>query len=242
MVCQNCIQDEKDCILEKTPEVISNLFEFPHYLILDTNVVLDQIDVLEENTICNVVVLSTVIDEVKNKSSSVFNRFRDVYKSSWRKFFVFVNEHHKDTYVVRKPGESTNDRNDRAIRVATKWYDTHLAEQQKDIPEEKRVRVVLISDDAGNRAKAKEEGILVCTVEEYLKSLLRNLDLLDKICKKDYEFESNKKALFPPHLSVVEIHQGIRGKRFIQGQFMASRENYLEGTVMAEGYEKGVSL
>lgn len=209
---------------------------------MDTNVVLDQIDVLEENTICNVIVLSTVIDEVKNKSSSVYNRFRDVYKSTRRKFFVFVNEHHKDTYVVRKPGETSNDRNDRAIRVATKWYDDHLLANQANVPEEKRVRAVLITDDAGNREKAKEEGILVCTVEDYLKSLLRNLDLLDKICKKDYEFESNKKPLFPPHLSVVEIHQGIRGGKFVQGQFMASRENYLEGTVMAEGFDKGVSV
>lgn len=204
--------------------------------------VLDQIDVLEENTICNVIVLSTVIDEVKNKSSSVYNRFRDVYKSSWRKFFVFVNEHHKDTYVVREPGETSNDRNDRAIRVATKWYEEHLAERQQNVKENERTRVVLITDDAGNRQKAKEEGILACSVEEYLKSLLRNLDLLDKISKKDYEFESNKKALFPPHLSVVEIHQGIRAKRFVQGQFMASRENYLEGTVMAEGFDKGVSF
>lgn len=29
---------------------------------------------------------------------------------------------HRDTYIKQEPGESVNDRNDRAIRVATAWY------------------------------------------------------------------------------------------------------------------------
>ena len=39
-----------------------------------------------------------------------------------RNWFVFVNEHHAETYVERRPGESANDRNDRAIRRAAAWY------------------------------------------------------------------------------------------------------------------------
>ena len=47
------------------------------------------------------------------------------------------------------PGESPNDRNDRAIRRAAKWYAEHLAG--------KGINVVLLSDDADNRAKAEGE-------------------------------------------------------------------------------------
>lgn len=34
---------------------------------------------------------------------------------------MFTNEHFKGTFVERLSGESPNDRNDRAIRVAAKW-------------------------------------------------------------------------------------------------------------------------
>lgn len=63
----------------------------------------------------------------------------------------------RDTYVARLPGESSNDRNDRAIRVATKWYDNHLKMKKRHI------RAVLLTDDADNRRKAIEDGILVCS-------------------------------------------------------------------------------
>ena len=42
------------------------------------------------------------------------------------KFFVFCNEFHKDTWVPQDAGESINDRNDRAIRVATKWQEIRI--------------------------------------------------------------------------------------------------------------------
>lgn len=58
----------------------------------------------------------------------------------------------RDTYVERQPGESANDRNDRAIRVAVNWYDKHL--------DGTNVRAVLITDDAKNRQLAIDDGIL----------------------------------------------------------------------------------
>ncbi|KAL2905965.1 Exosome complex exonuclease RRP44-like protein A [Bienertia sinuspersici] len=82
-------------------------------LIVDTNVVLNQIDLLENQAIDEVVVLSVVLDEVKNKNLSVYNRLRTLCSNSQRKFFVFSNEHHKETYVKAMVGESPNDRNDR---------------------------------------------------------------------------------------------------------------------------------
>lgn len=68
-------------------------------MLLDTNVVLDQIDVLEEDVICDVIILQTVLEEVKHKSSSVYKRLRDIISNPKRKFYVFVNEHHKYDYI-----------------------------------------------------------------------------------------------------------------------------------------------
>lgn len=69
---------------------------------------------------------------------------------------------YRDTYVARKAGETVNDRNDRAIRIATAWYGSHLAASQ---PKSKKqhVSIVLLTDDAANCQKAKAEGLIACS-------------------------------------------------------------------------------
>lgn len=54
-----------------------------------------QIDLLENPAIDDVVVLSVVLEEVKNKNIAVYNRLRALCSNSLRKFFVFSNEYHK---------------------------------------------------------------------------------------------------------------------------------------------------
>jgi exosome complex exonuclease DIS3/RRP44 len=88
---------------------------------------------------------------VRKRNLSAYTRLRTLCAAPSRRVFVFANEHHRDTYCLAEPGESPNDRNDRAIRVATAWY-------ARVCP---GVRVVLLTADAGNRAKARAEGIEV---------------------------------------------------------------------------------
>ncbi|XP_073030891.1 exosome complex exonuclease RRP44 homolog A-like [Primulina eburnea] len=64
-------------------------------LIVDTNVVLHQIDLLENPALDDVVILSIVLEEVKNKNLAVYNRIRALCSNAQRKFFVFSNEYHK---------------------------------------------------------------------------------------------------------------------------------------------------
>lgn len=82
-------------MLSEDPVSKSDLFKDPHYLLLDTNVILDQIDVFEENAITDVIVLQTVLDEVKHKSASIYKRLRDILVNPARRFYTFVNEHHR---------------------------------------------------------------------------------------------------------------------------------------------------
>lgn len=55
----------------------------------------------------------------------------------------------RDTYVKQEPGESPNDRNDRAIRRAAEWYAQRLPVKP----------ILLLTDDAGNRTKANDAGV-----------------------------------------------------------------------------------
>jgi exosome complex exonuclease DIS3/RRP44 len=66
--------------------------------------------------------LRLVLDECRARSKASYERLRALCQDPAKRFFVFANEHHRDTYVKATPGESPNDRNDRAIRVAAQFY------------------------------------------------------------------------------------------------------------------------
>lgn len=203
-------------------------------LVVDTNVVLNQIDLLENPAIDDVVVLSIVLEEVKNKNLSVYNRIRAICDNSMRKFCVFSNEYHRDTYVKDMRGETKNDRNDRAIRVAAQWYQKHLGGA---------VKVLLITNDKENKRKASEEGICAETVESYVKSLDRPdlLDLLVRPSSEDVDMEevedlrpSKRKVIYSEHKPMSEITSGLHRGIYHQGKLRVNRYNPFEAYVGSE--------
>lgn len=103
-LCKICDHENHDRILAARPVSKSSLYPFAHYLVLDTNVVLDQIHVFEEDVLSDIIVLHTVLDEVKHKSSMVYKKFKDIQGDRLRNFYVFVNEHHK--YVTQRVSKS----------------------------------------------------------------------------------------------------------------------------------------
>lgn len=62
-----------------------------------------------------------VTQEVQHKNLSLFNRLKQLLKDDTRVFVFFANEHHSSTFPKAIKGETPNDRNDRAIRIATAW-------------------------------------------------------------------------------------------------------------------------
>ena len=238
--CTLCKQQTP--VLESCPIVESDLCTHPHYLLPDTNVVLHQIDFLEDPAIVNVILLQVVLQEVKHQNLGVYKRIRDVIGNPVKFFYVFANEHHHETFIERDGSESSNDRNDRAIRTATRWYDQHLSQAVKasDVP-----RVVLLTNDRENREKAQETGLESYTVYEYAKSLVAHPSLVDRLArlddKTDGDGAKNKsKILCPEHLPLSVIQTGLKSGKYLQGAFQGSRENYLEGSVNVHSMEKWV--
>lgn len=80
-------------------------------------------------------------------------------------------------------------------------------------------------------------------MQDYVGSLENAGFLIDKLSKKDYILDGEGRApLFPCHLSPAQIHSGIKSGKLLQGTFLASRENFLEGSVNCESIEKFVSI
>ncbi|MGH0159666.1 UNVERIFIED_CONTAM: hypothetical protein FKN15_037839 [Acipenser sinensis] len=230
-VCDSCKQDSP--VLQQDPCIESSLCKCPHYILPDTNVVLHQIDVLEDPAITNVIMLQTVLQEARHRSAPVYKRIKDVIHNVERHFYTFTNEHHRETYIEQAQGESANDRNDRAIRVAAKWYSEHLKKDQK----EEGFQIILLTNDKKNKEKAEEAGLVAYTCEEYIQSLVANPELVDRLASTPddvNEIESGK-IIFQEHLPLSKLQQGIKSGTYLQGTFRSNRDNYLEATVWVHG-------
>nr|XP_054755302.1 exosome complex exonuclease RRP44-like [Lytechinus pictus] len=245
-VCSKCSMDKPVLEKEPVPEVANTLCRYPHYLLLDTNVVLHQVDILEDKAIKNVILLQTVQNEVKHRSLPSYKRIRDLIANDKKKFYVFTNEHHRETYIEIEPKESPNDFNDRAIRKSLTWYDNHF----KDT----KIKIVLLTNDVDNRDKARKEGCMAYTVNEYVKAMEGRPELMDRLAQietKERQRKANdsditapggKNVLYPEHLSSCEINTGIKEGRYKKGTFKASRENFREGYVSVQGVDKMVFI
>ncbi|KYQ92675.1 putative exoribonuclease [Tieghemostelium lacteum] len=206
--------------------------------ILDTNVILHQIDLLEDPSLKNIVILSTVLNEVKSQNRSIYNRIKEVIKDISRQFYVYANEYSQYTSITRENGESPNDRNDRAIRIATDWYRSHLHKYQ--------VKVFLITNDKDNLLKSKSLGIDGKTIQELVFELSsENPSLVDKLSdpNEDHSGEledSKSKIQYAEHRPMNILTEDIKNGKVYQGIIRINMNNYKEGNVQCHSIEKDI--
>ncbi|KAJ8256088.1 hypothetical protein COCON_G00199520 [Conger conger] len=118
------------------------------------------------------------------------------------------------------------------------WYSEAPGKNAlKNAPAAEELRIVLLTNDRGNKEKAEESGILAYKCDEYVKSLIANPELVDRLAltPDDSSEITSSKFLFPEHLPLSKIQAGIKNNTFLQGTFRASRDNYLEATVFVHG-------
>ncbi|KAK8196738.1 exosome catalytic subunit dis3 [Zalaria obscura] len=231
-------------ILSDTP---AGTKQFPngHYLVPDTNALLTGMDLFEiESEFRDVIVLQTVLEEVKNRSLPLYHRLISLTKNDLKHFYVFFNDFRVETYVVRDEAETINDRNDRAVRKAVKWYGEHL---QQAVANRKSIRcptVVMISDDRENLRKAKDDGIAALSLRDYVAQLEDADRLLDMVSAGREQRESKGKAelLYPDYLSLSALLTGVKAGTMHQGIFNVSPYNYLEGSVHVPAFDKSLLI
>ena len=218
-----------------------------HYLVPDTNALLNALDAFEQTSaFYDVIILQTVLEELRNRSLPLYNRLVGLTKSEDKRFYVFFNDFRLETYVVRDSGESINDRNDRAVRRAVQWYAEHLAQavkaaggKAKQVP-----AVVMISDDKDNLKNAKKDGIEACSLRDYVQGLENADQLLDMIsaAKEGREIRDAKAGenIYQEYFSVSKMMTGVKNGTLHQGIFNVSPYNYLEGSVHVPAFDKSL--
>ncbi|EHK45282.1 hypothetical protein TRIATDRAFT_128033 [Trichoderma atroviride IMI 206040] len=250
-LCRACLsQAPRNAANEALPFVLSErpagTKSFPqgHYLVPDTNALLNAMDLFEQSSsFYDVVILQTVLEELKNRSFPLYNRLVGLTKSEDKRFYVFFNEFRQETYVNREAGESVNDRNDRAVRQAVKWYGEHLAlTKAAKIP-----AVVMLSDDRDNLRKAREQGLHASSLRDYVRELEDGERLLDMIAESQSQAQggfkqASQQPIYPEYYTASRMMTGVKAGLLHQGIFNVSPYNYLEGSIKVPAFPKSLLI
>jgi exosome complex exonuclease DIS3/RRP44 len=190
----------------------------------------------------DVIILQTVLEELKNQSLPLYNRLLSLIKTDEKRFYLFFNEFRLETHVRRGQNESINDRNDRAVRAVAKWYSEHLRSTLKKGKKEKSLpAIVVITDDKENLRKAKEEGVTALSLSDYVSGLEdadRLLDMISEAREARDAKGARGELFYPEYYSMSKIMTGLRAGTLHQGVFNVSPYNYLEGSVNVGAFDK----
>ncbi|PFH47029.1 hypothetical protein AMATHDRAFT_153135 [Amanita thiersii Skay4041] len=250
--------DSKRTMLPFAGDISHAAFPEGHYVLPDTNIFLSQMDLLESSIFTpSIILLQTVIEEVRHRSLPLYNRLKALTKSDEKRIWVFYNEYRSETAVVREENETPNDRNDRGIRTAAAWYTSHLSLARKQLrgKNKKAPKVLLITEDAANRRKAEAQGISTMSIRQYVEKMSEDdkkpqlLDLLTAVDEDEIEptrasaaATGTKASLYSEYLPQAMLLAGIKSGNLHQGHFNANQYNYLEGEVSTPAFNKPVLL
>ena len=212
-----------------------------HYVVVDTNVILHQMDVLESPVFTNVIIMQTVANEVRNHSMPLYNRLRTLLMDPDRRFWLFYNDFHQDTNVVRFADESPNDRNDRAIRQAAAYYTAHFRTHALSGHAD---TTVIVSEDVENVHKARVEGLEACSVREYITGFQNAEQLSDLLSARtvDENRAPRGSRVFDEYWPTTQLEAGYKAGTLHKGFFNANAYNFLEGAVRSEALSKPILL
>ncbi|KAG8814310.1 exosome catalytic subunit dis3, partial [Serendipita sp. 399] len=225
-------------------------YRYGHLIIPDTNVLLGQMDLVESPLFdAPLIILQTVLDEVRHRSIPLHNRLKNLLKADDKRVFVFYNEYCQGTAIHRNKDEIVNDLNDRSIRTAALWYKKHITSMLGPVRVQPNTfpQIVLLTDDAENRRRASSEGIEAVSVRKYIEGSKNGALLLDLLAvtgrdASDQTATATLSAIYPEHMSSAMLSAGIKSGQLHQGHFNANQYNYLEGSVKVAAFDTPVLI
>lgn len=220
---------------------------FGHYVLPDTNALLSGIDLLEQTSnFRDIIIVQTVLEELKNRSLPLYNRVISLTRSEEKHVYVFFNEFRHDTYVLREPGESINDRNDKAVRRSVQWYGEHLQKAAKSRRSKAPApAIVMLTNDKENLRKSAAENLNAYTLQDYVSGLADADRLLDMItsAREPHDSRSDTRdQVYPEYYSLSKMMTDIRAGSLHQGIFNVSTYNYLEGSVQVAAFDRALLI
>ena len=203
--------------LSKKPRLDSSKqFKKAHIVIPAATALIQQIDVIADVDFGqNIVIMQSVLADVKAHNFPLFARLKDMIKENDRKIYVFCNEFHCETYRNRMAGETAAQYSDRLFKIAINWYKLHLDD----------IEIVPITSEV-------DEELESVKMIDYVSNMPKNVNLIDKVVVDEKALDlTREKFYYDEHLPLSTLLGGIKKGIYFQGTYSVSRNNYLEGSV-----------
>ena len=89
------------CVSEGEGKIMLSAKPYNHqYLIMDAEMLVNQSDLLQQEIppLCDVIILQSVLLEVRKRNLSVFNQIGNLLRNSSKRFVLFANQNFEHTY------------------------------------------------------------------------------------------------------------------------------------------------
>uniref|UniRef100_S4RPB2 DIS3 exosome endoribonuclease and 3'-5' exoribonuclease n=2 Tax=Petromyzon marinus TaxID=7757 RepID=S4RPB2_PETMA len=190
-------------------------------------VLASQIDLLEDPCLLNVVILQTVLQEIRHRSAPVYKRLRDIISTPQKHFYAFTNEHHRVEIINCASDSARGTERPRGLsyraerRFINNWIPKGVSSTRRE------------TSDMPNNSR----NYMIYTSRINVVPLVKQCFSVHVpcVCCVRVQDVVESRVIFPEHLPLSQLQQGVRSGRFVQGTFLASRENYLEGTLRVRG-------
>uniref|UniRef100_A0A3B0MFC3 Ribosomal RNA-processing protein 44 n=1 Tax=Theileria annulata TaxID=5874 RepID=A0A3B0MFC3_THEAN len=196
-------------------------------IILSFEIINNNFVVLEE-FLKNCVIPVTVINEIRRRSLTQYNRLKKLVKNSERTFYVLSNENLKDTFVEELPGESVSERDQRAILQCAYWYSNHLPNLQ-----------ILFLTNGEDVVMDRPENLSIINLHQLYDMFPNDYEgMLERLPPKPVQnISGTEKGVYPPHLTEAEVRAGLDSGSLFSGTLHMYIGSYQRGYVSCGNHE-----
>ncbi|KAJ2960917.1 hypothetical protein NQZ79_g3792 [Umbelopsis isabellina] len=213
--------------------------EATHYVIPDIFVSIRYLEILEQEELTNIIIPQTVMLSLQQHDKTrTYKRLRKIASDPRRSSIVFYNEIFAETLVSRLPGETSVQREERALLNLGEWYHQHTGK-----------RIIVLSEQY---SPGTASGVDVYNVEQYLDEfwphhttlqnlrevlkeaeLEEDLETIKLYCSKDRN-KSRPVAGYTEYKSAEELEAGIKSQRYVVGVLKVNQSNRDQASIMTK--------
>lgn len=179
--------------------------------IVDLQVATTQLDILEHPSVKNLVFISTILNQVKEKSLASYARIRNIVSQVNKNCYVFSNEFHHETFAEREIGEPVEERNLRALDITVQWYRKH-------------------ANHCGSKVFLLTNESMVEFVESFKNEAPELIDMV--ATDTSWGDEQVQKFEYPEYLPVSVLQAGLKSGKFFQGKLTIGGYSLFEGSIL----------
>ena len=220
---EHYIREDIDCRLPGVSEHPFTTDDCAKVIVLDTEVVLNQVDALQHESVKNVMIIQTVYDSVKSKSRAVQNRLDRLLRNPEKHMCLFANENFVHTWVDQAPEMTSQDHKNALIFKALEFLGQRFP-----------VVFLVNSDKALEEFRARAPAGFQFEADT-IHHFAEGSELAELLSAADTDGKAGR--IFEDHLSLVDVHRLVNEGKALVGVFTPSQFSREEATVRTQKEE-----